>query len=443
MFIQLHPDTTVWLQPGGARLEIYSNGKGYVSRINKVGAEIIEQAMSKKSVEEIAKHLAKSYNDSEERVLNLVYKFLQKSKSLGHVDIIYHDPDLSSIVVNGSTKHWSPMYAEIELTKKCQLKCIHCYADAGNESAKDLSFSEWKAIFSKLKKAGVFEVSLSGGDPLKHPDATQIIEFCCETFSHVQLLTNGWDVNENLIGTLKKHSKKIIVQVSLDGSKKEFHEYIRRREGSFDRAKDAIRNLSQAGINVMVSMCITPETAHDIENMVKLSIELGAKALRIGDIMPLGRAKNLENVVLSKSNRQELAKNIRALNEKYRGRMLIQEWENEEKSDLLLRDTQINCGTGITKFCVDPGGDVYPCSIFEHEKTFCMGNLCKLNVEDLSRSGAYRACDFAYSPREQICGDCENLHVCKDCAAKAVQMSKMVKKCKWFDEEFSKYIGGR
>ncbi len=142
------------------------------------------------------------------------------------------------------------MFVNIELTLKCNLKCLHCGSTAGKARKEELSSDQWLEVMRVLADMGCEEVCLLGGEPLVLRGWHAVAEAVCDLGMRLVLITNGWLIGPETIPKLKQLSRLDRIGVSLDGATAETHDRIRGRAGSFDRASKAIWSLRDAGFEV-------------------------------------------------------------------------------------------------------------------------------------------------------------------------------------------------
>lgn len=117
----------------------------------------------------------------------------------------------------------SPLIVWFEVTRKCDLRCTHCYIDAGLPRSDELTFSEIKEIFDDLKALGVFSLVLAGGEPYLRPDFPDILEYAASLDFIIAVVTNGsFLTTENLARVPRQNCR---ITLSVDGM--EAHNLIR------------------------------------------------------------------------------------------------------------------------------------------------------------------------------------------------------------------------
>lgn len=173
-----------------------------------------------------------------------------------------------------------PLFAAIDVTYRCNLRCPYCYLSAGERhSAPTLSFKDFTHIIDILvNESRILGLCICGGEPTLHPRLQEMIAYAKEHDLIVNMVTNGTILNDQLA---KKLSKLEIdsVQVSLDGSTPEVMDRLRGR-GTFKRAVNAIQALVSNNIITMAAMTLTKFNIHDFPNVAELSEKLRLYSLR-------------------------------------------------------------------------------------------------------------------------------------------------------------------
>ncbi|MBW1917279.1 MAG: 12,18-didecarboxysiroheme deacetylase [Deltaproteobacteria bacterium] len=135
------------------------------------------------------------------------------------------------------------------VTRRCNLKCIHCYAQAGAAAASDeLTRAEGLALLEDLQAFGVPVVLFSGGEPLMRPDLLTLVARTVELGMRAVISTNGTLITRELAGELKNQGLSY-VGISLDGTEAT-HDHFRGQSGAFVAALAGIRHCQEAGIKV-------------------------------------------------------------------------------------------------------------------------------------------------------------------------------------------------
>src|ERR1700719_400157 len=175
-----------------------------------------------------------------------------------------------------------------ELTKGCNLRCIHCRASATElSSPNDLSTQAARDIIDQIAEVSSPILVLSGGEPLFRSDIFQLARCGTDKGLRGALATNGTLVT-------KQVAKKIVdsgvkrVAISLDGSDALTHDTFRGIPGAFDAAITGFRNLKDLGMSVQINTTIARHNAHQLPQVLELAKSIGADALHTFLLVPVG-----------------------------------------------------------------------------------------------------------------------------------------------------------
>ena len=175
-----------------------------------------------------------------------------------------------------------------EVTKGCNLRCIHCRATATElSSPTDLSTSIALGIIDQIAAAANPILVLSGGEPLYRSDVFQLARYATEKHLRVALATNGTLVTKDVARMIVDSGVKR-VSISLDGADARTHDSFRGIPGAFDAAVHGLRNLKALGMSVQINMTIARHNAHQLPEVLQLARNLGADALHTFLLVPVG-----------------------------------------------------------------------------------------------------------------------------------------------------------
>jgi AdoMet-dependent heme synthase len=198
-----------------------------------------------------------------------------------------------------------------ELTARCNLKCVHCRAEAGAEAASgELPTEDVLAAARDIREAGDPILVLTGGEPLVRDDFFDIARFCGGLFSRVALATNGTLVDAALARRIVEAGIRRI-SVSLDGATAASHDAFRGVPGSFERTLQGYDALSAAGASLQINATLTRRNAAEMEALLQLALARRAEAFHVFALVPVGCGARLSDGV--RLNPRELESFLRWL----------------------------------------------------------------------------------------------------------------------------------
>ena len=285
--------------------------------------------------------------------------------------------DRERLIAEGSypAKFDFPIAMQFELTSRCNLRCKHCYNRSGENRAPDaMTGDDWVAFAKKLvAKGGLFEVTISGGEPLLLGDKlSELMDVLHADNTTFNLISNGYLFDEKILDRLKKY-QFYWFQISIDSSNSERHDEFRGVKGSWKRAANAAYRIALSGIPLRIATTATPRELDHLEEIVQMAINLGASYLIIGEVMPSGRAFDNEEIFLSREQLNQFYSTTDELIKRYKDKLSILV-SSSPRTQLNYFSTEKLDGA-----VVRPNGDVrLDCTC-----PFVIGNVLRDDVEDI------------------------------------------------------------
>ena len=150
-----------------------------------------------------------------------------------------------------------PYILELELTRRCNLKCSHCYAEAPGDGSGEVEFEEIDELLRDAVQLGIPELSLSGGEATLHPHFLDIWDLATELGLGVRFVTNGTTADEQLVAELSSRPLNLVT-VSLDAVDPAVHDSIR-GPGAHAAAFAGLERMVEAGLplSMITAFCKT------------------------------------------------------------------------------------------------------------------------------------------------------------------------------------------
>ena len=328
---------------------------------------------------------------------------------------------------------FEPKWIAWEITRRCNLKCVHCRSSSGLEvdGHPDFDFAEAKRVLDDIASYAKPVVVLSGGEPLLREDVFDIAKYGGAKGLRMCLATNGTKVTEEICEQIKEADIKM-VSLSLDGASAAVHDDFRSQKGAFDGTINAARLFKKHGISFLINSSFTKRNQDEIPKIYKLAKEIGATAWYMFMIVPTGRGEDIMDELIAPDDYEELLKwhyemekgeediLVRPTCAPNYYRVVLQQ-AKEQGDDFKRRTLQFS--TGGAKGClagqlislIDVDGNVLPCSYFP----MAAGNVREKTFKDIWENSElfHDLRDFkSYKGR---CGSCEYVNVCGGCRARA------------------------
>jgi AdoMet-dependent heme synthase len=194
---------------------------------------------------------------------------------------------------HSAMQEFKPRLIFWEVTKGCNLRCIHCRATATElSSPTDLPTSRALDIIDQIAEVSNPILVLSGGEPLYRSDIFQLATHARDKGLRVALATNGTLVTKEVARMIADSSIKR-VSISLDGADDMTHDTFRGIPGAFEAALHGFRNLKEVGMSVQINMTIARHNADQLPRVLEMAKEIGADALHTFLLVPVGCGVNI------------------------------------------------------------------------------------------------------------------------------------------------------
>ena len=183
---------------------------------------------------------------------------------------------------------YKPRLVFWEVTKGCNLRCIHCRATASELSSPyDLPTTKALNLIKQVSQSFLPILVLSGGEPLFRHDIFDLASYATSLGIRVALATNGTLVTKQIAGKILESGVRR-VSISLDGADASTHDAFRGISGAFHAALSGFRNLRELGMSLQINMTIARHNAHQLPAVLELAKEIGADALHTFLLVPVG-----------------------------------------------------------------------------------------------------------------------------------------------------------
>lgn len=328
---------------------------------------------------------------------------------------------------------FAPKWIAWEITRRCNLKCVHCRSSSqmAIEGHPDFSFDEAKRVIDDIASYASPVMVLSGGEPLTRADVFEIARYGTDKGLRMCLATNGVLVTQDVCDKIKSSGIRI-VSLSLDGSTPEVHDDFRCQKGAFAGTTNAARLFKQNGIEFIINSSFTKRNQEEIPKVYKLAKEMGATAWYMFMIVPTGRGEDMMSELISKEGYEEILDWHYEM-EKHEDEMLVRPTcaphyyrvvlqKSKEEGEHFKRRT-LKFSTGGSKGClagqliclIDVDGNVLPCSYFPK----AAGNIREQSFKDIWENSKLFLDMRDFKSYKGKCGACEFVNVCGGCRARA------------------------
>ncbi|MBN2589438.1 MAG: radical SAM protein [Sedimentisphaerales bacterium] len=320
-----------------------------------------------------------------------------------------------------------------ETTIKCNLTCAHCRRIESDDTAdRDITTIQAKDLIMQLSDLGKKQPMMpvlvfSGGEPLCREDLFDLISYAKSLNLIPALATNGTLIDSGIASRIK-NSGVMRVSVSLDGADAETHNKLRCMEGSFERALEGINHLHENNVPFQINLTLTKHNAHQLKDVYKLAESLGAVALHIFVLVPVGCGLSLEHTdmltpieyeqkMLEIYELEKLARlQVKVTCGPHYERIVRQQGDSSNTQAGHGRGAKSRgCLAGLGVIFVGHQGDVFPCGYLPVN----CGNILQDKLEDIWYNNKDLARMRDSNNLEGKCGICGYRHICGGCRGRA------------------------
>ncbi len=179
------------------------------------------------------------------------------------------------------------------LTRTCNLRCVHCYSDSNAmQYPGELNWEQMQDVVDDLAAYKIPSLLLSGGEPLIHPRFFDLVNKASEAGLKLTISTNGTLITPEKAALLKA-ANVAYVGISLDGIGK-VHDEFRRKEGAFDAAVRGFANCHAVGQKTGLRLTLTRHNVENIEQILDFIEDHEIQRVCFYHLVPAGRGSGLQ-----------------------------------------------------------------------------------------------------------------------------------------------------
>lgn len=295
-----------------------------------------------------------------------------------------------------------PINIHLELTYRCNLKCVHCYC-VEDKQKQELSYEEVVNLLDQLAQAGGLFLTLTGGEVFTRRDFFDIAFYAKKKKFATRIFTNGTLIDEYAADRLAELNP-LSVEFSLYGTNADVHDGVTGVKGSFVKLRQTIDLLKKRNITIFLKTVVMKQNLKECKGLVRLGKELGAHSRFNFEVTPKNDGST--EPLKYRLGDDELFRFVSG--------DIPQRWEYVEippHAEAIKRQT---CSPARNGCAISPYGDVYPCAQLilpignVREKSFA--EIWNSNSGILSDIRSIKTFTDVYG-----CSDCQDLWLCQRC----------------------------
>jgi len=311
-------------------------------------------------------------NDNDEgfsyKTSKLDNKNIQKSKK--------HENDKSTIdffeeYYNGESQLTN---LHVEITSKCNEKCIHCYIP-NEKKLEAMDSNMFFSILEQCKDMNLLNITISGGEPMLHHNFIDFLKKCNEYNFSVNILSNLTMLNDKILEEMKKN-QLLSVQVSLYSIQENIHDSITQLEGSYNKTKSGILKLIDNDIPLQISCPILKQNINCSREVINWGIEHNVNVA--SDYVIIAAYDHTLDNLNSRLDICDVEKHIIQKINCEPDYIKSIELEAIKKRDI--KQDDFICSICNSTICIRENGDVYPCAGWQDN---VLGNIINESLSDV------------------------------------------------------------
>ena len=303
----------------------------------------------------------------------------------------------------------------LELTLRCNERCLHCGSSCGDVKSEELTLEQYKAFLDEVKEdfgTKGYMLCITGGEPLLRKDFFEIMSYAHMLGFKWGMTSNGTLITPEVANKLYEAGMSTI-SVSIDGLE-ETHDAFRQTPGGYRKAMEGIQNLINVGKfkAIQVTTVVTHQNIGELDALYEIFDKMDIDSWRVINIEPMGRAKLHPELILTKEDYRYLVEFIR--NKRMAGEpveygcshYLGTEYEHE------IRDWYFICSAGLYVASITASGDIIACLDIERRPELVQGNILKDRFKDVweNEFKEFRIDLSDRCTKCQVCGEKDRCH---------------------------------
>lgn len=307
----------------------------------------------------------------------------------------------------------------MELTYRCNEKCIHCYIPDQDRNQQELSTERIKILLDELRDYGVLDITFTGGDPFLRHDFLDIVEYARKNEFAVNIFTNGLLATPDILDRLAELYLRSL-QISIYSTRPEKHDSVTCVPGSWHRSIVTLKKAAERGIPINIKAPLMSWTVNEYRSLVDLAYQMGAtiqidaviSARNDGDTNPL-KHRVLDRDMLHVLMRDDVVG--LAVNE-------LQLYAQDINIPNEIDDLTM-CGAGIDTIVITPNGEVNLCTGLP----LSIGNVCRNTLHEVLETSPQVREFQSIRWKDTECKGCQLIKYCLRCPGMALSEAGDIK----------------
>ncbi|MDD2981002.1 MAG: PqqD family peptide modification chaperone [Hespellia sp.] len=416
-------------------LFLYVKKGGKINRniINETAKEIIFAIDGTYTLQMIIQSFAQKYNESQKSISKKIIPFLEILQEEYEITLLESDyPQKNPVTIRYANMY--PRVVSLEITNRCNIKCLHCYGNFDNTNEEFMPLERVKKLLDDLNDIGVFIIELTGGECLTHPNFKEILSYALSLdFVRISILTNGIALTDTIMDLIIQNKNRIYVQIDLHSLRDSYLSWFTGACNTLNIIQRNIRYLADAGLTMRVATIITKRNITEMQEIAKWVFDMGIRQYAPSLVIKLGRANfsNTDILLDSEEFIEMFNDNVKMINIKFDGIIKLNENNGFQGA---------NCGCLTSHVAIDTYGRIKICTMDTLE---CIstnwGNVFEKRIQEIYDDNQKQFISFSRIPVPKAdskeCVGCPKRVFCSSCLLRAfISVKELKDKCKWYQQ---------
>lgn len=421
-------------------LYVKKNGEVKRSLLNSTGKEIIDAIDGTRTFEMVIEYFCNKYKENEDEIKKKIVTFLKELQNKSDISLVQCKSPTKKKIVTNRTK-LMPKVASLELTNRCNIRCLHCYGNFESCNNITMPIDGVKKVLNDLNEMQAYIIELTGGECLMHPDFRDILSYALSlNFVHISILTNGIALTEEIINLIVKNKDRVFVQIDLHSLDDTYLQWFTGVKNTLDIIKRNITKLAESNVRLRIATIVTKRNIDEMYSIAEWVYNLGIRTYAPAFSVELGRAKEVDDDVLlnDEEHLQKFMDNIVKINNDFGAIVKM-------KNEFGFQDTY-NCGCLSSHVTIDANGRIKICTMdtLKYIKSD-FGNAFKESIRKIYEEKQELIAEFSNTmapiANSEECKHCENATFCSSCLLRAfISAKEKGNQCEWYKKRLGNNI---
>lgn len=326
---------------------------------------------------------------------------------------VIHGLDFTDKEIQECLNRQGLLSLELEFSRKCNLRCVYCYSEAGEGLKDELAPGELKKVIDQASDLGAKKIILlGGGEPLIYEGLREVIEYIDKKGLEQTVFTNGLLMTADLAKFLFDHNASVVVKHN--SFRKRVQDSLAGVEGAYEKIQKAIVHLFNAGYpnghrQMGIQTVILRQNLEEIPSMWTWARKMGL--IPYFEILTMqGRAKSHPEIIVSTEEVQEVFDKLRKID--------LEEFGNRWSAHPTI--ASFTCKRHLYSCLVNSQGYIQPCTGID----LFVGNVKNEKLADILRkSHVIQDLRKIRTKIEGPCKSCDFTADCYGCRGNAYQLT--------------------